>query len=80
VDLLRTIRSRLKPGTAQATIRNVIDCGPECVVVEQSASAVNVQGESFEQTMCFIYKFRGDTIVSIEEYVDTETLTRYLSY
>lgn len=52
------------------TIKNIV-AEDECVVVESTGEAKTKKGKPYDQTYCYVFKFKGETVYEITTYLDT---------
>lgn len=71
--LIGPLFGQLKAGIA-SSIRNVVAEG-DFVVVQASGAAQTKDGRPYNNTYCHVFRIRGNKIVEVAEYMDTELVT-----
>lgn len=66
--------SGLLEGHLHITVDNVIAEG-DYVVVQGRGTSRTAAGGTYNNTYCWVYRWRGDKIVALTEYLDTEVVT-----
>ena len=66
--------SGLLEGHLHITVDNVIAEG-DYVVVQGRGASRTTAGGTYNNTYCWVYRWRGDKIVALTEYLDTEVVT-----
>ncbi len=64
----------LLDGHLHITVENVFADG-DYVAVQGHGESKTVAGGTYNNTYCWVYRWRGDKIVALTEYLDTEVLT-----
>ncbi len=64
----------LLDGHLHITVDNVIAEG-DFVAVQGRGESKTAAGGTYNNTYCWVYRWRGDRIVAITEYLDTEVVT-----
>ena len=64
----------LVDGHLHITVENIFAEG-DFVAVQGHGQSKTVAGGTYNNTYCWVYRWRGDKIVALTEYLDTEVLT-----
>ena len=64
----------LLDGHLHITVENIFAEG-DCVAVQGHGASKTVTGGTYNNTYCWVYRWRGDKIVALTEYLDTEVVT-----
>ncbi len=64
-------------GHLHITVENIFAEG-DFVAVQGHGQSKTLAGGTYNNTYCWVYRWRGDTIVALTEYLDTEVLSASL--
>lgn len=64
----------LLEGHLHITVENIMADG-DFVAVQGRGASKTVAGGTYNNTYCWVYRWRGDKVVAVTEYLDTEVVT-----